>query len=85
VALHFDGATWTSSMLGPGVVGHAVWGTADNDVWAVGRHPGGLVAHFDGFAWTPIMTPTVAALLAVRGTGANDIWAVGKDGVLRFR
>jgi hypothetical protein len=72
-------------MLGAGVVGHAVWGSADNDVWAVGRHPGGLVAHFDGNSWTVITTPPVAALLAVRGVGANDIWAVGKEGILRYR
>ena len=30
---------------------HGMWGSAANDVWAVGD--GGEITHYDGTAWTP--------------------------------
>ena len=68
-----------------------VWGSAPNDVWAVGgsaRLASGVptLLHYDGAAWTsvevPPLTPTgVRALFKVWGSSATDVYAVGQIGV----
>lgn len=60
----------------------AVWGLAQNDVWAVGEE--GLVMHFDGLSWTTEDRPTQSALLALWGLNRDDVWAVGNEGVFHF-
>jgi hypothetical protein len=52
----------------------SVWGTAKNDVWAVGS--GGTIVHWDGTAWVSTPTTIRNTLRAVRGSGPNDVWAV---------
>lgn len=52
----------------------AVWGTSENDVWAVGS--GGTIVHWDGTAWVATPTKIRSTLRAVRGSGPNDVWAV---------
>ncbi len=57
----------------------AVWGSADNDIWAVGKN--GTVLHDSGAAgWAPVAVPTTADLSAIWGAGATDVWAVGQGG-----
>ena len=64
-------------------IAHAIWGAADNDIWAVGES--GAIIHWDGAAWAM----SVAAfpvnkkkphLYGVWGSGPNDVWIVG-DGI----
>src|SRR5512139_48203 len=57
----------------------AVWGSANDDVWAVGDR--GAITHFDGKAWTAVASGTEVNLSAVAGTGAKDVWATGEEGV----
>ena len=60
----------------------AVWGTSDNNVYAVGRRPsGGFVDHFDGIGWTEVYQ-TKTALYGVWGVpeGAGSVLAVGAEG-----
>lgn len=56
-----------------------LWGSAYNDIWAVGAE--GTILHFDGSRWMPSpVDPNDRAsgrLLRVWGSGANDVWAVG--------
>lgn len=56
-----------------------VWGSAKNDVWAVGA--AGTVLHFNGTAWAVHSSPTTAALLSIDGSGPNEVWVAG-EGVL---
>jgi hypothetical protein len=75
----------------------SVWGTASDDVWAVG--PVGTLLHFDGQAWsgtilgpvdqyTPLDGGSVAItsweLKGVGGSAGNDVWAVGSNRALHF-
>jgi hypothetical protein len=61
-----------------------VWGSAPEDVWAVGSR--GTLARWNGVTWK--LWPKVvtrAHLRAVWGSAANDVWAVGEQGtILRF-
>lgn len=61
---------------------HALWGSADDDIWAVGE--AGLVLHFDGRRWARVETPTLRTLRAVHGCAPDDVWIVGSDVVLHY-
>jgi hypothetical protein len=58
----------------------AVWGSAKNDVWAVGS--GGTIIHYDGTAWTPTPTNLKHTFQAVWGSSATDVWAVATSDVI---
>jgi hypothetical protein len=53
----------------------SIWGTAEDDVWAVGA--GGVILHYDGTAWTQQTSPTTSTLYDVWAGAADDAWAVG--------
>jgi hypothetical protein len=90
--LEFDGSTWTS-MLTPAIdfgysggALHSIWGSAGDDVFAVGSisdgsgSAHGYIAHFDGKAWAPMAVPediVGVSLVSVWGAGPNDVYAVG--------
>jgi hypothetical protein len=56
----------------------AVWGSASNNVWAVGYYAS---LHWNGTAWLR-SDPARSDLFAARGSAANDIWAVGAYGLV---
>ncbi len=56
-----------------------VWGSAADDIWAVGG--AGLVLHYDGNEWTTVEVGAESQLLGVYGAGASDVWIVGYEGV----
>jgi hypothetical protein len=71
------GWTWENPLSGDlGATG--IWGTARDDVWAVGN--AGLIAHWDGHAWTTVPGLRKSNLYAVGGSGRDDVWAVGYVG-----
>jgi hypothetical protein len=64
----------------------ALWGSAPNDVWAVGyayinlgeaQQNRAAIYHFDGNGWTRAPFDATGLLRHVWGTGANDVWAGG--------
>ncbi len=59
---------------------NAAWGSAANDVWAVGN--GGILAHYDGASWALQPSGVVSDLLAMWGSAAHDVWAVGSGGTI---
>lgn len=74
-----------------------VWGSAENNVWAVGwdgtptttAADGGVLLHFDGTGWKQQTLPSGVKLLeSIWGSSASDIWAGGifddKAGLLHF-
>jgi hypothetical protein len=58
----------------------SLWGTAANDIWAVGS--GGTILHYDGTAWVPTPTGLQNTFFGVWGSSANDVWAVSSSQVL---
>ncbi|MGE5352925.1 MAG: hypothetical protein ACM3P0_12635 [Acidobacteriota bacterium] len=85
---HYDGKVWkratensplTTYGKGSREVGN-LWGTAKNDVWAIGgrlyssgQDPDPYVMHYDGTKWSEI--PMVATM----PLGSSDILGIGKD------
>jgi len=72
--------TWTVDTLraNPGDMFHmsSLWGSALNDVWAVGGADAANIAkwHYDGLKWTADSTRISSSLLSVYGFSSNDIW-----------
>jgi hypothetical protein len=68
----------------------SVWGTAANDVWAVGADArdgtGPMVIHFDGDAWSRVPTgQTEGGLWWVHGFAGGPIYMGGDGGVILRR
>ncbi len=58
-----------------------VWGSAANDVWAVGD--GGTVLRWQGKAWSSRFTSgTSNALFSLWGSSSNNVWSVGAGGTI---
>jgi hypothetical protein len=57
-----------------------VWGTASDNVFAVGAY--GQILHYDGQEWTYVESPTRGHLLSMWGLPNGDIWAVGWSGTI---
>ncbi len=60
----------------------AIWGTAGNDIWAVGKSSN--VFHFDGAHWSASRSPVTSALRGVWASDRNAYWAVGDGGVILY-
>ena len=75
--------TWTfTPMTQWDRLAFAYWGTAPDDVWAVGET--GLVSHWDGTSWKPAVVrtndvPITKPLRAVWGKDSSDFWIVGRE------
>ena len=64
-------AEWVSMPSGVTNNLKSVWGSASNDVFAVGSN--GAILHYDGATWTKMETATTANLEAVSGSAANNV------------
>ncbi|MEP7226620.1 MAG: hypothetical protein ABI785_04610 [Gemmatimonadales bacterium] len=81
IILHFDGTGWTESRYGSGGLHlKAAWGTAANDIFAVGDE--GTILHFDGTAWTSMPTTITKAVHEIWGSSASDVVAVAARGII---
>ncbi len=86
--LNWDGMSWNALNEGLDPVWgwdiYGVWGSAADDVWAVGN--GGKVLRFDGTTWSEIDgDPSAGARLrAVWGLESDDVWAVGEGTILHW-
>jgi hypothetical protein len=82
MVLRWNGLSWETDPA-PGVPALLdVWGTAPDDIWAVGEQ---ATLHFDGNEWRvflPEGTPR-ATLLAVWGSSSTSVWAVGASGAIQ--
>lgn len=90
ILLHFDGQSWRSLVLPSTELakGSAVWGSDQNNVWAVGSKICALRALGDGLhadCKAPLSNETMW-LNALHGTSAEKLWAVGTGtgGVIRL-
>ncbi len=80
--------TW--SVVDPGTDEwlYGIWGSASDDVWAVGWGTiaeGPTILHFDGSTWAldeGVPTGKTHVLRAVWGTAKDNVWAVGLNGAI---
>ena len=56
----------------------ATWGSASDDVWAVGV--AGKILHYTGGTWTEATSGHDKDLRGVWGKSKSDVWAAGSDG-----
>jgi cysteine-rich repeat protein len=73
--ISYEGAAWSPAAVPTSETLYALWGTAGDDVFAVGRN--GAILHHDGLHWTSEASPTSVDLYAVAGTSATDIYVAG--------
>lgn len=86
VAIHWDGAKFTSTKLNTNQTLFGVWGTEASDVWAFST--GNVVWHSSGgagdTAWSGFDkdagdSPWSGPIFGMWGKSATDIWAVGQS------
>lgn len=71
----YDGSAW-STMTSPAAYLDGIWGSASNDLYAVGD----AIYHYDGTAWTRMAGAAGLDryyLYAISGSAPNDVVAVG--------
>ena len=67
-------------VLDPNRTLHDVWGSAGNDVYAVGDE---VALTYDGMRWTQMGSGTNWDLTSVWGSSASDVFVVGDRLLLR--
>lgn len=75
-----DSNEWTAMESGTPAWLLGVWGSSDNDVFAVGGE--GTILHYDGNTWKVMNSGTTQGLYGVWGSGPNDVFAVGSKGTI---
>ena len=58
---------------------HALWGSSDHDVFAVG---GTNITHYDGVSWSAQANGAEDNLFGVWGSAPDDVYAVGVRGTI---
>jgi len=77
----WDGAAWVT--VGTGTSLRALWGAADDDLFAVGW--AGEIHHFDGISWSTQAAGTDDDLWQVWGSAGDDIYAAtGHGGLIHY-
>jgi hypothetical protein len=79
-ALFWDGGEWTDMGLRSNALLRGIWGSAPDDLFAVGS--GGAIFRYDGVRWYAMQSPTQLELRAVWGFGPTEVYAAGEDGIL---
>jgi hypothetical protein len=80
---HFDGAAWSETSFGVRISLNSVWGSAADNVYAVGWESGDLglqtvvILHWDGTSWTRLPEQREGQIEGIWGSGPNDIYTVG--------
>ncbi len=81
--MQYDGSSWTLHETGVDADLFGIWGSAADDLFAVGES--GTILHYDGVSWTPMESPVTDTLLDVWGAGSGSVFAAGENGtVLRY-
>jgi hypothetical protein len=85
VVIH--GLEWTFDRVGGDLAPlSGVWGSAENDVFAVGTTTlwdcCATIMHYDGKAWSHVTIPRWGELRDVWGSSGSDVFAVGESGTI---
>jgi len=74
-------ADWTIVPSGTSETLYGIWGSAANDIWAVGA--GGTILHWDGKTWTRADSATGETFRAVWGSSSTNVFTVGSTSTIR--
>jgi hypothetical protein len=83
--------TWTTPVTGLAPILLSAWGSAPDDVWAVGgtcdpsnctKTSQSLILHYDGSAWTQRAVVPQVVLWWVYGFAKDDVWIAGEEGTV---
>ena len=80
--LHYDGSTWTSTWVLPGIRLEYIFGTSAIDIYAVGHvYPAGTnyVVHYNGSGWSTAYTSSLS-LGKPWASGPADVWVPASAG-----
>jgi hypothetical protein len=83
--LRWDGHALTPSASGTTRTLYGIWGTGDDDLWAVGGRPDidGVILHKDATGWHTLPSPTASgAYFKVWGAAADDVFVCGQGGTV---
>ena len=97
---HYDGVRWSRATAGTPIteytgnkIVYAIWGSANNDIWAFGRKINydvlsAFIMHYDGTSWTDVTPSNVSSLKStlytVYGISNNNIWVGGYEYALHY-
>ncbi|RPJ58448.1 MAG: hypothetical protein EHM12_07835 [Dehalococcoidia bacterium] len=73
-------ADWTTMNSGTFRALRGIWGSASNDVWAVGGE--GTILHYNGSTWASVTSPDSTTLTGVWGSSSTNVFAVGWNGTI---
>jgi hypothetical protein len=78
IILHYDGVNWTQGYIKgiPGATATGIWGSSEDDIFAVVNGFGSQILHYDGNSWT-VMKRLPLWLYGVWGSSGTDVFAVG--------
>jgi len=76
----FASPAWSPMDSGTTNALYGVWGSASNDVFAVGDY--GTIVHYNGNYWSAMTSGTANALNGLWGSASNDVFAVGAGGTI---
>ena len=82
---HWDGSALTTDTPLTDRTLYGIWGTADDNLWAVGGKPGsdGVLLHRDAGGWQLVPAPVpFVAFFKIWGSAANDIFVCGEGGTI---
>ena len=83
---HWDGTSFTTTVIDPNMGLDGVWASAPDDVWTVTGFAQTTTTfhHFDGKQWTVGATLQGPGLVKLWGSSASDVWAAGGGGVYHY-
>lgn len=79
---HFDGSTWTTTVIPGSFTLWEIWGAASDDVFVVGNK--GKIYHYNGTDWSPMNSGTISNIWEVWGAATNNIYALTYKAVLHY-
>lgn len=87
-ALHYNGTKWESLTTTTNTYFNAVWGIADNDLYAVAQpvfKANEAIYHYDGKNWTLMNPPRqMMPYYAVWASSATDVFIVGEADIYHY-
>jgi hypothetical protein len=79
IIFHYDGNQWTET-FNSDIWLHAIWGSSENDVFAVGNN--GTILHYNGQLWQQMESGVTNDFRAIWGSSDDDVFVVGNEGVI---
>ena len=80
IVLKYDGVDWVEQTRSNLQQMWDMWGSADNDIYVVGR--AGTRLHYDGNRWEDEDTGTRSTFFTVWGRDSNDVYIAGESSLI---